>query len=113
MKLGVMSALFTGMSLDSALDTCASVGLDAIEIPLGAYPGAPFFDPAKVLASASLQKEIVAKLRDRDLELSGLTVHGNPVHPDSRHAKKDHASFVTAVKLAPKLGTDVVITFSG
>jgi sugar phosphate isomerase/epimerase len=40
-------------------------------------------------------------------------VHGNPVHPNKDRAKKDHEAFVTAVKLAPKLGTDVVITFSG
>jgi sugar phosphate isomerase/epimerase len=113
MKLGVMSALFTGMSLDAALQYSAEVGLDAIELPVGAYPGKPFFDPAKVLASSKLQQQIKDKLKDHALELSGLAVHGNPVHPDKRHAKKDHDAFVTAVKLAPKLGTNVVITFSG
>jgi len=35
------------------------------------------------------------------------------VHPDRAHAKRDHDAFVTAVKLAPKLGAPVVITFSG
>jgi len=41
MKLGVMGALFGGMSLDDALDYCQKVGLDAIELPAGAYPGDP------------------------------------------------------------------------
>jgi len=113
MKLGVMSALFAGMSFDEVLEYCAGVGLDAIEIPVGCYPGAPFFEPGEVLASKKRQDEIKSKLSDYDLELSGLAVHGNPVHPDGSQAKKDHAAFVTAVKLAPKLGTDVVITFSG
>jgi sugar phosphate isomerase/epimerase len=113
MKLGVMSALFTGMQLDDVLDYCAEVGLDAIELPVGCYPGAPFFDPGEVLASDKLQDEIKGKLREHDLELSGLAVHGNPVHPDKAHATHDHDAFVTAVKLAPKLGTDTVITFSG
>src|SRR5688572_21995527 len=45
MKLGVMSALFAGMPLDDALDYCANVNLDAIELPVGGYPGQPFFDP--------------------------------------------------------------------
>ena len=40
-------------------------------------------------------------------------MHGNPVHPKAAHAKKDHEAFERAVKLAPKLGTDIVITFSG
>lgn len=113
MKLGVMAALFTGMDFDAALDYCASVALDCIEIPVGAYPGSPFFDAGKVLASENKQKEIKAKLKDRDLELSGLAVHGNPVHPNKAHAKRDHAAFEIAIKLAPKLGTDIVITFSG
>jgi sugar phosphate isomerase/epimerase len=113
MKLGVMAALFTGMEFEAALESCAHVGLDAIEIPVGAYPGTPFFDPAAVLRSGRMQKDVVAMLADHDLELSGLAVHGNAVHPSKAHAKKDHAAFVNAVKLAPKLGTDTVITFSG
>ena len=113
MKLGVMAALFTGMDFDKALDYCADVGLDCIELPVGCYPGSPFFDPKKVLGSKKMQDEINAKLRERDLECSGLAVHGNPVHPKKALAKKDHDAFAVAVQLAPKLGTDIVITFSG
>lgn len=113
MKLGVMAALFSDRSLEDAVAFCAECGLDAIELPVGAYPGAPFFDPGKVLASAREQERIRALLKDHGLSLSGLAVHGNPVHPDRRHAARDHAAFATAVELAPKLGTDIVITFSG
>ena len=42
MKLGVMGALFGGMKLNDALDYCQKVGLDAIELPAGAYPGDPW-----------------------------------------------------------------------
>jgi len=113
MKLGVMAALFSGMTLDQTLERCAEVGLDAIEIPVGGYPGEPFFVPARVLASSKRQEEIKSKLRDHDLSLSGLAVHGNPVHPNKKDARRDHEAFRRAVELAPKLGTDVVITFSG
>ncbi len=113
MKLGVMAALFTGMSFDDALDYCAGLGLDAIEIPVGAYPGKPFFNPTSVLQSTKKQEEIKAKIRERGLEVSALAVHGNPIHPNKAHARRDHDAFVTAVKLAPKLGTNVVNTFSG
>ena len=112
MKLGVMAALFAGMKLDDALVYCAQLGLEAIELPVGCYPGQGFFDPRKVLASPKQQEQIKAKLRDHELTLSGLAVHGNPVHPNRAHAKRDHEAFVTAVKLAPKLGTKMVITFS-
>jgi sugar phosphate isomerase/epimerase len=113
MKLGVMAALFAGMKLEKAVEYCAEVGLDAIELPVGGYPGKPFFEPAKVLGSAKLQNDIKSLLADFDLELSALAVHGNPVHPDRKTARGYHDAFVTAVDLAPKLGTNIVITFSG
>ena len=113
MKLGVMAALFAGTDFGVALTYCAELGLDAIEVPVGGYPGQLFFHPGRVLASAKLQEEVKARFRDHGLELSGLAVHGNPVHPSRARAKRDHEAFVTALELAPKLGTDVVITFSG
>lgn len=113
MKLGVMAALFADLSFDEMLKRCAEMELDAVELPVGGYPGAPYFKPEKVLASERLQKEIRGKLKDHGLVLSGLAVHGNPVHPSKAGARKDHDAFVTAVKLAAKLGTDIVITFAG
>ncbi|MBL9121924.1 MAG: sugar phosphate isomerase/epimerase [Phycisphaerae bacterium] len=113
MKLGVMAALFSNRTLEETAAFCAECGLGAIELPVGAYPGKPFFDPAKVLANPKEQARIKALLKDHNLMLSGLAVHGNPVHPDKKHADNDHKAFEVAVQLAPKLGTDVVITFSG
>ena len=69
MKLGVMGALFGQLSLDEALDYCKKVGLDAIELPAGAYPG----DPWKL---AGIQKDkkrladLKAKLADRPVLVS-------------------------------------------
>ncbi|MCA9285238.1 MAG: sugar phosphate isomerase/epimerase [Phycisphaerales bacterium] len=113
MKLGVMAALFSGMSFEAMIDYCVEVGLDAVEIPVGAYPGAPFFDPRKVLESDAQRRQIVETVRSAGLEISGLAVHGNPVHPDRTSARKHHEAFVTAMQLAAKLGVDTVITFSG
>lgn len=113
MKLGVMGAGLGGMGWDKALDYCKQVGLDAIELPCGAYPGKPFFDPAEVLASATMQQKIKDDVKRRGLQIIGLAVHGNPVSPDAA-TRDDHLKHHDiAVKLAPKLGTDVVINFSG
>jgi len=113
MKLGVMSALFSGRPLEEVCDYIADIGLGAIELPVGAWPGKPYFDPKKVLASKKEQDRITGILKDRGLICSALAVHGNPVHPEKGFAKKHHDDYVTAVELAPKLGTEVVITFSG
>jgi sugar phosphate isomerase/epimerase len=113
MKIGVMGAGLGAMSFEKALEYCKHLGLDSIELPVGAYPGKPFFDPEEVLASAAHQDKIKAAVKQAGLIVSGLAVHGNPVHPDESLAKVHTREHETAVKLAPKLGTNVVINFSG
>lgn len=113
MKLGVMGAGLGAMGWEKALDYCKKVGLDAIELPVGAYPGKPFFDPAEVLKSVPQQQKIKDDVKRRGLEIIGLAVHGNPVSPDADIAPAHERDHDTAVRLALKLGTDVVINFSG
>ena len=44
MKLGVMGTGLGGMKWEQALDYCKEVGLDAIELPVGCYPGTPGYE---------------------------------------------------------------------
>lgn len=113
MKLGVMGAGLGSMGWEKALDYCKKVGLDAIELPVGAYPGTPFFDPEEVLKSTAAQQKIKDDVKKRGLEIIGLAVHGNPVSPDPATRELHIKQHDTAVRLALKLGTDVVINFSG
>jgi len=111
MKLGVMSALFSGMRLKDALAYCQKVGLQAIELPAGAYPG----DPWK-LSTIYQDKKKLERLKKmiaaHGLEVHGVAVHGNPVHPNKRIAKAHQEAQRNGVLLAAELGT-VVINFSG
>lgn len=111
MELGVMGALFGGMSLDDALDYCRKLELDAIELPCGAYPGDPW-NLAGIHAKKGKLKELKAKLADRGLKVRGVAAHGNPVHPDKRTANAHHKMHRSAVRLAGEFNT-VVINFSG
>ena len=113
MKLGVMGAGLGGMKWQKALDYCQKVGLEAIELPVGAYPGKPFFDPAEVLNDPKAQQKIKDDVARRGLEIIGLAVHGNPVSPIAKIRRQHLKEHRVAVRLAPKLGTDVVINFSG
>jgi len=111
MKLGVMSALFGGMKLTDALDYCQKVGLGAIELPAGGYPG----DPWKLSGIQKDKKKLERlrkKIADRGLEVRGIAVHGNPVHPDKRIAAAHQKAQRNGVLLAEAFGT-VVINFSG
>jgi len=111
MKLGVMAACFGGMKIGEALAYCKKVGLDAIELPAGAYPGDPWNlsgiheDKAKLNA---LKKQIA----DAELIVQGIAVHGNPVHPDQKIAQEHQQAHRNGVMLATAFET-VVINFSG
>ncbi len=111
MKLGVMSALFGGMKLDDALAECQEMGLEAIELPAGAYPG----DPWRLGGIAKDKKALAGlkkKLADHGLKACGIAVHGNPVHPNKRIAAAHRRDLRNAILLAAELGT-VVGGFSG
>ncbi len=111
MKLGVMAACFGGMSIDDALDYCRKVGLDAIELPVGGYPGDPW-DLAGIHKTKTKLKDLKAKIADRGMEVQGVAVHGNPVHPNKNIANKHRKAHRDAVMLAAEFDT-VVINFSG
>ncbi len=111
MKLGVMAACFGGMKIEEALAYCSKVGLDAIELPAGAYPGDPWNlsgiheDKAKL---DTLKKQIA----DAGLVVQGIAVHGNPVHPDETIAQEHQQAHRNGVMLAAEFET-VLINFSG
>ncbi len=111
MKLGVMAALLGDMKLDDALDYCEKVGLDAIELPAGGYPGDPWGLQAMIGNKTKL-KALKAKIADRGLSVEGIAVHGNPLHPNKKIAAADHKSHRAGVLLAAEFNT-VVINFSG
>ena len=52
-------------------------------------------------------------LKEFDLEISVLSCHGNPVHPNKEKAAAYHQVFVDTCRLAEQLGVDTVVTFSG
>jgi sugar phosphate isomerase/epimerase len=108
-----MGAGLGSMGWDKALEYCRKVGLEAIELPVGAYPGKPFFEPEDVLKDAATQRRIKEDCKKHGLEIIGLAVHGNPVSPDPAIREQHLKAHDVAVRLAPKFGTDVVINFSG
>ena len=49
MKIGAMAAAFAGQGLDKALEYLVEVGIEAIEITTGNYPGDDLCNPAEML----------------------------------------------------------------
>lgn len=113
MKLGLMSSAVAPLGWERALDVCRQLGLEAIELACGAFARTRLIDVEEVLANPARQRQIRDDLTQRGLTLSALSCHGNPVHPDPAIARRHEHLQDLVVRLAPRLGVDVVCTFSG
>ncbi len=113
MKIGVFTVLFAQRPFEAALDYIKDAGCQAVEIGTGGFPGNAHCDPAKLLADERARRAFQEAISSRGLEISALSCHGNPLHPDTAAAKADDAVFRDTVRLAKALGVGTVITFSG
>ena len=113
MKIGVFTALFGNMSFEEVLDYVSKIGLEAIELGTGNYPGSAHINVKELLSSDEKIKEYKSKVKDKGLEISALSCHGNPIHPDKKFAEKHHNIHRDTVLLASKMGIETVINFSG
>jgi len=101
-KLGVFTVVLGQLPLADALDRVLALGLDAVEIGTGNYPGDSHLVPA-------LRREV----ESRGLEISALSCHGNPLHPDADFAKQSHETWQRTAQLAAELDVQTVVCFSG
>ncbi|MBS4193205.1 sugar phosphate isomerase/epimerase [Bacillus sp. FJAT-49705] len=113
MKLGVFTVLFSDKSLDEMLDYVASMGIEAVELGTGGYPGDAHCKVDELLEDEQKQKEFLEKITRRGLMISALSCHGNPLHPQKPIAEEADYVFIKTLQLASKLGVPVVNTFSG
>ena len=104
MKLGVMSAGIGRSAGSKALGYCRQLGLEAIELPCGAYARSPLIDAEAVLADPALRRKIKDDVARHGLVISALSCHGNAVHPDPDVAGPTSAIQDVAVRLAPQAG---------
>lgn len=113
MKLGVLTNLYANIPFAEALDRFEALGIEAVEIGCGGFPGKAHCDPAVLLCDDKALADWKKLINDHHMTIAALSTHGNPVHPDKAVAKAFHDDFVNTVLLAEKLGIDTVVTFSG
>ena len=113
MKLGVLTNLLGSVSLEEALKYFSSLGLEMVEIGCGGYPGNAHANPDILLNDDKALEEFKALLKKYNVEISALSCHGNPVHPNKEIAKSFDDDLRKAVLLTEKLGVHQINTFSG
>ena len=113
MKLGVFTVLFGKKPFEEMLDHVVDLGIEAVEIGTGAYPGNAYCRPEELLGSDDRLRAFKDAISRRGLTISALSCHGNPLHPQRERAAADHQVFMQTLDLAKRLEVETVITFSG
>lgn len=113
MKLGVFTALYQQLPFEDMLDKLASMGVEAVELGTGNYPGSHHCNPEELLDSEEKLKTFQAAIEKRGLMISSLSCHGNPLHPNKETARAAHNVWRNTVLLAERLNVPVVNVFSG
>jgi sugar phosphate isomerase/epimerase len=114
MKLGLFTPVFGNLDLTAMLSRVRALQhVTAIELGTGGWPGNPHLDPDALLADAGRAGEFRKQIADAGLQISALSCHNNPLHPDAGEAKAADDTIRTSVRLAERLGVPVVVTFSG
>lgn len=113
MRIGLFTALFGDKSRGEVLEIAQKLGLGCLEFGAGAYPGDSHIGVQELLGSESARQKVLDDCAKHGIEISALSVHGNPVHPDESIAQAHHQAFLDGVKLAGMLGVKTVNGFSG
>ena len=113
MKLGVFTCLLGDLPFEDALKYFASLGIEMIEIGCGGYPGNTHADPEVLLHDEKKFSEFKALIAKYNLEISALSCHANPVHPNKAIAADFDKVIRNTILLAEKLGISRINTFSG
>jgi sugar phosphate isomerase/epimerase len=113
MKLGVFTVLYGALPLEEALDKLAALGVEAVELGTGNYPGSSHADPDALLGDPTKARALREAVASRGLEISALSQHGNPLHPDEDFARSSHETWRKTLRVAEALEVETVIAFSG
>jgi sugar phosphate isomerase/epimerase len=111
--IGVFDPAFPDLTLDQFIDKVSSLGLEAVEIGTGGYPGSHHCPVQELLTDPAKLRAWKKKFEDRNIKVATLSCHGNPVYPDPQIAAAYDAAFRNTVLLAEKLDVKVIVGFSG
>jgi DNA-(apurinic or apyrimidinic site) lyase len=113
MDIGVLTVVLREEPLEDALEYLSGIGVDAVEIGCGGYPGEDHLSRGDLLDDEAAQGELLDAVTERDLRISALATHNNPLHPDADRAERADTELREAIRLADQLGVDNVTAFSG
>ena len=111
MELGIVTDSLAHLDREEMLDTVASLGITAVELPTGGGASAPHLDLDRLLADAGERSRLRDALAERGLRLCALNANGNQLHPVI--GPKIDSLVRKTVELAGLLEVPTVVLMSG
>lgn len=111
--IGVFDPVYKDLSLDAMIEKVGALGIEAVEIGTGGYPGSSHCPVQDLLGDAAKLNAWKRKFESRGIRVAVSSCHGNPVHPEAEIAERDAETFRQTVLLAERLGVEVIVGFSG
>jgi len=108
-----MSASMLDRPWEAALDAAVERGVGWVEACGGGHIPTRHFDPVELAGDGRALVRFRETLEARDLRLSALACHGNPLHPDRARADADHAALAAMCRIAPDLGVTHINLLAG
>jgi sugar phosphate isomerase/epimerase len=111
--IGVFDPVYNDLSLDAMLDKISGLGIEAVEIGTGGYPGASHCPVEELLTDKAKAQAWKKKFTDRNIQVATFSCHGNPISPDTKLARESDENLRNTVRLAEMLDVKVIVCFSG
>ncbi len=111
--IGVFDPVYNDLSLDAMLDKISALGIEAVEIGTGGYPGASHCPVKELLADNAKAQAWKKKFTDRNIQVATLSCHGNPISPDTKLARESDQNLRNTILLTERLEVPVIVCFSG
>jgi sugar phosphate isomerase/epimerase len=112
MRVGVFTPLLSQLPLPLVLKKLAALHIETVELATGNYVGDAHCR-LSMLDNSTALGEFQKVLDDYGTKISALSCHGNPLHPNQDHARRDRDVSRKTVLLAEKLGVPMIVDFSG
>ncbi|MDH3650479.1 MAG: sugar phosphate isomerase/epimerase, partial [Saprospiraceae bacterium] len=113
MKLGMLTVMMDDQPLEKVLDLMQEYKMESVEFYSGAMFPNSHCNPEELLSSNAKLTEFKKLIADRRLEISALSCHGNPLHPNSKIGPVHAESIRQSILLAEQLGVYRIICFAG
>ena len=107
MKVGMLTAPFSGEKLDVVMNFAEEIGISCLEVI--AHPGSKHIDPAKLTAAQA--GKITEAAAERGLQISSLAYYENTCDPKTCKSIQAHA--LKAIDAAVLLGVPTVCMLAG